>query len=102
MPEDLPRQVLTLEIDAEGWELFLPPLVRRPLERLLQAIADSLAADGAVGDGAAAEGQADLAAPRLSGVLPVDAMPHWQVLGLTADPGVLEINLPWSKKMRLL
>ncbi|MEI7952828.1 MAG: transglutaminase family protein, partial [Synechococcaceae cyanobacterium ELA182] len=45
----------------------------------LQAVADSLG---------------DLAAPRLSGVLPVDADGHWQVLGLTADPGVLEINLP--------
>lgn len=82
---EIPRQVLTLEIDDEGWELFLPPLTRRPLEALLQAIADSL--DG-------------LAAPRLSGVLPVDADGHWQVLGLTADPGVLEINLPvchgWS------
>jgi uncharacterized protein (DUF2126 family) len=89
MPEDIPRQVLTLEIDAEGWELFLPPLIRRPLEVLLQAIADSLADDP---DGG--ESHADLAAPRLSGVLPVDAMPHWQVLGLTADPGVLEINLP--------
>jgi len=89
LPEDIPRQVLTLEIDADGWELFLPPLIRRPLERLLQAIADSLSADGAADDG-----EADLAAPRLSGVLPVDAMPDWQVLGLTADPGVLEINLP--------
>ncbi|MEI8250410.1 MAG: transglutaminase family protein, partial [Synechococcus sp. ELA057] len=82
---EIPRQVLTLEIDAEGWELFLPPLTRRPLEVLLQAIADSLG---------------ELAAPRLSGVLPVDADGHWQVLGLTADPGVLEINLPvchsWS------
>jgi len=89
MPEDIPRQVLTLEIDAEGWELFLPPLIRHPLTVLLQAIADSLAADA---DGEAS--QAELAAPRLSGVLPVDALPHWQVLGLTADPGVLEINLP--------
>ena len=79
MPEELPRQVLTLEIWAEGWELFLPPLTRRPLETLLQAVADSLD---------------ELAAPRLSGVLPVDADGHWQVLGLTADPGVLEINLP--------
>ena len=84
MPEGIPRQVLTLEIDAEGWELFLPPLVRRPLEVLLQAIADSLTLAG----------EPALAAPRLSGVLPVDAMPDWQVLGLTADPGVLEINLP--------
>ncbi len=79
MPAALPRQVLTLEIGADGWELFLPPLTRRPLETLLQAVADSLD---------------DLAAPRLSGVLPVDADGHWQVLGLTADPGVLEINLP--------
>ncbi|MEB3200966.1 MAG: transglutaminase family protein [Synechococcaceae cyanobacterium] len=78
-PDDLPRQVLTLEIDADGWELFLPPLTREPLLRLLQAVADSLAG---------------LAAPRLSGMLPVDMEGHWQVLGLTADPGVLEVNLP--------
>jgi uncharacterized protein (DUF2126 family) len=79
MPAALPRQVLTLEIGSDGWELFLPPLTCRPLETLLQAVADSLG---------------ELAAPRLSGVLPVDADGHWQVLGLTADPGVLEINLP--------
>ncbi len=85
LPEALPRQVLTLELDPDGWELFLPPLDREPLSVLLQAVADGLG---------------DLAAPRLSGVLPVDAGDHWQVLGLTADPGVLEINLPvchsWS------
>jgi len=88
---EIPRQVLTLEIDGEGWEVFLPPLTRRPLEALLQAIADCLG---------------ELAAPRLSGVLPVDADGHWQVLGLTADPGVLEINLPvchsWSDYHRWL
>jgi|694.fasta_scaffold03489_20 uncharacterized protein (DUF2126 family) len=79
LSEAVPRQVLTLEIGDDGWELFLPPLLRRPLSGLLQAVADSLA---------------DLAAPRLSGVLPSDADGHWQTLGLTADPGVLEINLP--------
>ena len=79
LPEDVPRQVLTLEVDPEGWELFLPPLEREPLRLLLQAVADSLG---------------KLAAPRLSGVLPFDAGERWQVLGLTADPGVLEINLP--------
>jgi hypothetical protein len=42
-PEGLPRQVLTLETDGESWDLFLPPLFRRPLTALLQAVADSLA-----------------------------------------------------------
>ncbi len=91
LPEDVPRQVLTLEVDPEGWELFLPPLEREPLRLLLQAVADSLG---------------PLAAPRLSGVLPLDAGERWQVLGLTADPGVLEINLPvchsWTEYRRWL
>jgi uncharacterized protein (DUF2126 family) len=79
-PESVPRQVLTVELDpVEGWELFLPPLLREPLESLLQAVADTL------------EG---LTAPQLGGMMPADADGHWQVLGLTADPGVLEINLP--------
>ena len=84
-PGDVPRQVLTVEIHPSGWELFLPPLCRVPLEHLLQAVADSLGT---------------LGAPALGAMLPVDCQSHWQVLGLTADPGVLEVNLPvcrsWS------
>ncbi|MEB3157159.1 MAG: transglutaminase family protein [Cyanobacteriota bacterium] len=90
-PAELPRQVLTLEVDQDGWELFLPPLLRVPLESLLQAVEDGLTG---------------LTEPRLSGMLPSDAEDHWQVLGLTADPGVLEINLPvchgWSDYARWL
>ncbi|WP_246833724.1 transglutaminase family protein [Synechococcus sp. CB0101] len=73
------RQVLTLERDPHGWALFLPPLEREPLEVLLQRLA------------AHSPGWKE---PELSGVLPWDAYAHWQVLGLTADPGVLEVNLP--------
>lgn len=84
-PADEPCQLLTLEVDAEGWELFLPPLERQPIEVLLAAIT-ATASDSWRG--------LPLAVPRFSGVLPLDAAAGWQVLGLTADPGVLEINLP--------
>ncbi|MCT0223750.1 transglutaminase family protein [Synechococcus sp. CS-1328] len=91
-PDHAPRQVLTLEVvepdgveETGSWDLFLPPLLSDPLELLLQAVADGLA-DSVQG--------APLAAPALSGVLPSDGPGRWQVLGLTADPGVLEINLP--------
>jgi len=78
-PEGVLRQVLTLELDPDGWSLFLPPLARQPLEQLLQVIARASSA---------------WSQPELSGVLPLDIDGAWQVLGLTADPGVLEVNLP--------
>jgi uncharacterized protein (DUF2126 family) len=78
-PAGVLRQVLTLEIKAESWSLFLPPLAREPLEQLLEVIAAA---------------SAGWSRPDLSGVLPIDVDGHWQVLGLTADPGVLEVNLP--------
>jgi uncharacterized protein (DUF2126 family) len=84
-PQGEPCQLLTLEVDAEGWELFLPPLERQLIEQLLQAIAAGATAP---------EQGTPLSQPLLSGVLPLDVETHWQVLGLTADPGVLEINLP--------
>lgn len=78
-PEGVLRQVLTLEIRDDSWNLFLPPLAREPLLELLTVIA------------AASAGWSQ---PELSGMLPVDVDGQWQVLGLTADPGVLEVNLP--------
>lgn len=78
-PANALRQVLTLERDAAGWALFLPPLEREPLEQLLSSLAAH---------------SGGWQQPELSGVLPWDAYEHWQVLGLTADPGVLEVNLP--------
>lgn len=84
-PAGEPCQLLTLELDGDGWELFLPPLERLAIEQLLQAIAAG-ATDPARGT--------PLRRPLFSGVLPLDAETGWQVLGLTADPGVLEINLP--------
>ncbi len=84
-PPDIPCQLLTLEITAKEWGVFLPPLERLPSEELLRAIS-ALAQEPALGG--------PLSSPLFSGLLPVDAADAWQVLGLTADPGVLEINLP--------
>jgi uncharacterized protein (DUF2126 family) len=84
-PPELPCQLLTLELGGGEWGVFLPPLERQPSEQLLRAISD-LALEPALGD--------PLSPPLFSGLLPVDAADGWQVLGLTADPGVLEINLP--------
>ncbi|MFZ9269762.1 MAG: transglutaminase family protein [Prochlorococcaceae cyanobacterium] len=78
-PSGVLKQVLTIEVHANGWGLFLPPVPRQPFEQLLQAIAAS---------------SSSLAPPELSGVVPLDLDGRWQVLGLTADPGVLEVNLP--------
>ena len=78
-PDNALRQVLTIECDADGWGLFLPPVERAPFEQILRAIASQC------------EG---VQQPQLSGVLPYDTNAHWQVLGLASDPGVLEINLP--------
>ena len=81
LPADVPRQLLTLDWLSDSWGLFLPPLAQPGFESLLAAIAAVLEA-----------GQ--LAAPQLSGVVPADLENRWTVLGITADPGVLEINLP--------
>ncbi|MGC5196087.1 transglutaminase family protein, partial [Aphanothece microscopica] len=95
-PAEIPRQLLTLEIGsggfgAEGWGIFLPPLERGPTEALLTAIS---------GIPRCPLSGSPLNTPDFSGLLPVDASEGWDVLGLTADPGVLEINLPvcesWS------
>lgn len=81
LPENVPLQLLTLHCSAESWGLFLPPLAQNSFEELLQSIAYLL-------------NENQLAAPQLSGVLPIDLEASWTVLGITADPGVLEINLP--------
>ena len=81
LPEGVPRQVLTLDQTSDGWGLFLPPLEQDSFEELIRAIAALLASKA-------------LTAPELSGVLPFDLEARWTVLGLAADPGVLEINLP--------
>lgn len=81
LPQGINRRALTLEIRDDVIEIFLPPLLQPAFVRLLQSIATaaSLSACGPFS---------------FSGYLPPDESDSWSQLGIAADPGVLEINLP--------
>lgn len=81
LPPALPRRALALQRIDGALSIFLPPLPQKPFLELLAAIE-------------AAARQAGLAHVELQGYLPSDDAQKWTVVGLTADPGVLEINIP--------
>ena len=95
LPEDALRRALTVETDLDDGALrvFLPPLLQAPWLELLAAIHEELE-------------QVDVHAVRLDGYVPANDDNSWRRLGLTADPGVLEINLPpcdgWTDYARWL
>lgn len=94
LPPEALRRALTLEWDKDGVvQIFLPPLLEAPWAELL---GHCIAALEAVGVGAFG----------FSGYLPADETGRWCRLGLTADPGVLEVNLPpcetWADYARWL
>jgi uncharacterized protein (DUF2126 family) len=87
-PENVAKRVLTIEWRGPSPSVFFPPLLQPAFLELLAAV--------------------DLAAPssgenpvNLEGYVPSDEAGLWTVLGLAADPGVLEVNLPacasWSE-----
>ena len=81
LPPEAMRRALTLEAHAGGLHLFLPPLLQAPCRKLLALLAKLLAAQKA--------------GPYFfEGYLPMDEAACWTRVGLTADPGVLEINIP--------
>ena len=81
LPEHLNRRALTIEVDNDRIALFLPPLAQAPFSKLLASIAT-------------ASHRAHCQLPLFSGYVPSDENDIWSKLGITADPGVLEINLP--------
>ncbi|HEY5704839.1 MAG TPA: transglutaminase family protein, partial [Terrimicrobiaceae bacterium] len=60
---------------------FIPPLAQRPFFELLSAIEDSISRNR-------------IAQVALQGYTPPDEAESWISVGLAADPGVLEVNLP--------
>ncbi len=95
LPPDALRRALTVETDPGDGALrvFLPPLLQAPWRELLAAIYEELE-------------DAGIHAVRLDGYVPASDSGAWRRLGLTADPGVLEVNLPpcenWSEYARWL
>ncbi len=83
LPDDSLKRALVFERNAKGLTIFLPPLLTEHWEILIRKIA------AAVGETCAVIWQ---------GYLPVDLPSSWTRLGLAADPGVLEVNLPACKE----
>ena len=81
LPPDAMRRALTLEAHADGLHLFLPPLLQGPCRELLTRLASLLTKHA-------------VAPYFFEGYLPWDEGNVWTRVGLTADPGVLEINIP--------
>lgn len=87
LPEGVPRRALVIELRAGRLDIFFPPLLQQAFAALAQAVGDAIKA-------------AKIGKYQLQGYVPQDEACDWVALGLTADPGVLEINLPvcteWS------
>ncbi len=84
LPAEALRRALVLEIRDGAVTCFLPPLLHAPFRELLEVLTSELSARGFGGTDR----------HRFEGYLPIDLDPRWGRLGLTADPGVLEVNLP--------
>jgi uncharacterized protein (DUF2126 family)/transglutaminase-like putative cysteine protease len=83
LPEDAIKRALVLQTSETGLTVFLPPLLTEQWEKLVRIVT------AAVGDRCAVDWQ---------GYVPVDLPSSWTRLGFTADPGVLEVNLPPCKE----
>jgi uncharacterized protein (DUF2126 family)/transglutaminase-like putative cysteine protease len=78
LPPDALRRAMVMDLAADHIVLFLPPLLSVPFEQLIRVCSELI--------------------PTISvnwqGYTPVDAPATWSHLVFSADPGVLEVNLP--------
>ena len=81
LPETSSKRALTIEVREGNFHVFLPPLLQRPFLILLEQIVASLHRSG-------------IGPVLLAGYVPGDESDRWGRLGIAADPGVIEVNLP--------
>lgn len=81
LPNDVPRRALVAELHNGRLDIFFPPLRQDSFAALATAVGDAIKLSG-------------IGKYQLQGYVPADEAREWVTLGLTADPGVLEINLP--------
>ena len=81
LPPDIPRRALALEWKGGRLSIFMPPVLQAPFVSLLAVMECALRSAG-------------IGRVEMQGYTPADESLSWIQLGLTADPGVLEINLP--------
>lgn len=79
--EDALKRALTVEVRDGAFEIFIPPLETEAFRELIGRIQTRVLS-------------MDLRDILLCGYVPADLMAHFEVFGLAADPGVLEVNLP--------
>jgi uncharacterized protein (DUF2126 family)/transglutaminase-like putative cysteine protease len=78
LPPDALRRAMVMDVAADHIVLFLPPLLSVPFERLIRVCSELIPS----------------VSVNWQGYTPVDAPPTWSHLVFSADPGVLEVNLP--------
>jgi uncharacterized protein (DUF2126 family)/transglutaminase-like putative cysteine protease len=79
LPKNLTKRALVVEVQPTYLDLFLPPLLSTEFALLVWMIYDAF------------DQPTDI---HWQGYVPVDLPPEWSRIALTADPGVLEVNLP--------
>nr|AHZ46162.1 transglutaminase [uncultured bacterium 12-5D] len=83
LPANVNRRALVLELNRHSGtlDIFLPPLRQKPFLKLLGLLTRKLNA-------------LHIRSYRLQTYLPEDEANCWNKIGISADPGVLEVNLP--------
>ena len=84
LPPEALRRALVLDLAADHVDLFLPPLLAAPFEQVIRVSSELLQS----------------ATVNWQGYAPIDTPPTWSHVIFSADPGVLEVNLPACSSWR--